>query len=59
MWELARQSLAGVNLNNLSVNQAYLNVTSHLSKRIWMYSLSENCIRVSENILLHKMLKIK
>lgn len=51
MWEQFSQSLAGVNLASLSVNQAFLNVTSHLSHRIWMYSLSENCVRVSFNDL--------
>ncbi|KAG4068888.1 hypothetical protein HA402_005036 [Bradysia odoriphaga] len=45
MWEQSGQTLPGVNLDKLSVDQAFLNISSHLSHRLWMYSLSEDCVR--------------
>lgn len=47
MWQSVKQSLEDIDLGDLRVNQAFLNITSHLPDRLWMYTLSEDCIRVS------------
>lgn len=47
MWQSVKQSLEDINLGDLRVNQAFLNITSHQPDTLWMYTLSEDCIRVS------------
>lgn len=49
MWQFAssRQALEDIDLGDLRVNQAYLNITSDKSDKLWMYTLSEDCVRVS------------
>lgn len=47
MWQYGRQALEDIDLGDLRANQAYLNITSHQDDRLWMYTLSEDCIRVS------------
>lgn len=45
MWELGDPIFKEINLNDLRPDQAYLNVTSKSVDRIWLYSLSEDCVR--------------
>lgn len=47
MEQIYRQALEDINLEELRVNQAFLNITSHQSDKLWMYTLSNDCIRVS------------
>lgn len=35
----------GLKLSDLSVDQAYINVTSYVSKKLWLYTLSDDCVR--------------
>lgn len=46
MWQSVKQALEDINLGDLRVNQAFLNITSHRPDKLWMYTLSEDCIRV-------------
>lgn len=50
MEQVTKQSLEDINLGELRVNQAFLNITSHHSAKLWMYTLSEDCVRVSNRI---------
>lgn len=33
-----------MNLTTLGVDECFLNVTSHIKNKIWLYSLSEDCV---------------
>lgn len=45
MWELGDPIFGDINLNNLRPDQAYLNFTSNSVDRIYLYSLSDDCVR--------------
>lgn len=45
MWELSDPIFGDIDLQNLAVDQAYINITSNASNRYWMYTLSDDCIR--------------
>lgn len=40
-WEVFR----GLNLSDLKVDEAYVNVTSHIDRPLWLYTLSEECYK--------------
>lgn len=46
-WEVFR----GLNLSDLKVDEAYVNVTSHIDRPLWLYTLSEECYKVSFRIM--------
>lgn len=33
-----------MNLTTLGVDECFLNITSHIKNKIWLYSLSEDCV---------------
>lgn len=46
MWELGGRSLGGnLSTNDLRVDEAFVNLTSSASKRLFLYSLSDDCVR--------------
>lgn len=46
MWELGGpETIGDLSINDLRVDQAYLNLTSTASKRLYVYSLIDDCIR--------------
>lgn len=52
MWELSENDpqFAHLNIEALRVDQAYLNLSSSsTSNRLWLYSLSDDCIRCPYN----------
>jgi len=42
-WEEFR----GLNRSDLEVDEAYVNVTSRIDSPLWLYTLSEECYKVS------------
>lgn len=40
------QEFRGLNLSDLKVDEAYVNVTSLLHSPLWLYTLSEECYKV-------------
>lgn len=53
MWELSEidPQFAHFNIENLRPDQAYLNITtSPDSNRLWLYSLSDDCVRCPFNL---------
>jgi hypothetical protein len=46
-WEEFR----GLNLSNLKVDEAYVNVTSLLYSPLWLYTLSDECYKVGFKIM--------
>ena len=42
-WEEIR----GLSINELKVDEAYVNITSHLNGKLWLYTLSDACYKVS------------
>lgn len=34
----------GMNLTTLGLDECFLNITSHIKNKIWLYTLSEDCV---------------
>lgn len=49
MFEFWPEPVDGFPTAKLKVDQAYLNITSNSDKRLWLYSLSSECVAVSNN----------
>lgn len=47
MLELWQQSLNGIPIETLKVDQAFLNISSIVEKNVWVYQLSDECDAVS------------
>lgn len=47
MFEFWPESVDGFPTDKLKVDQAYLNITSTVDKRLWIYTLSSECVAVS------------
>lgn len=46
MWEFNTKPLFGnLSTNDLRVDEAFLNLTSSASQRLFIYSLSDDCVR--------------
>lgn len=46
MWELSARDLIGnLSTNNLALDGAFLNVTSFAAQRLYLYWLSDECVR--------------
>lgn len=43
--EWTDEKFRGLNLRNLKADRAYLNVTNHLSREVYLYGLSQECDR--------------
>jgi hypothetical protein len=41
------QEFRGLNLSALKVDEAYVNVTSRIYSPLWLYTLSDECYKVS------------
>jgi hypothetical protein len=41
------QEFRGLNLSDLEVDEAYVNVTSLIYSPLWLYTLSDECYKVS------------
>jgi hypothetical protein len=56
------QEYRGLNLSDLKVDEAYVNVTSLLYSPLWLYTLSDECYKVrlfsSRSLLLYFMILI-
>lgn len=54
MFEFSSEPIDGFPTDELKVDQAYLNITSHFDKPLWLYTLSSECVAVSTWDFLNK-----
>lgn len=48
MWEFSQPHLGKIKIDQLKIDQAFLNLTSSLKETAWMYTVSEECEAVRE-----------
>ena len=46
MWELDPPIFNNPDLRNIGIDQAFVNITSTTASRLWVYTLTPDCIEV-------------